>query len=64
MADIKEIRPLTPEWYAYCYEKMNGIMAAVWRCRFPVNVFMWAWVVPLVSIMFTVAVIKHKLRGC
>ena len=64
MKDIKQMRTLSPEWYAEAYHRMNQIMARTWALSFPANVMMWTVIVPVLSLMFSFAVIKHKLRGC
>jgi len=64
MKNIKQMRTLSPEWYAEAYRRMNQLMASIWDMNFPINVLMWAVFVPVIAVMFSGAVIKHKLRGC
>ena len=59
MKNIKQMQTLSPEWYAEAYRRMNQLMGSIWALKFPANVLMWSFMVPLISVMFSTAVIKH-----
>ena len=59
---LRRMAPLSPEWFAEAYYRMNCIVTATWRLKFPVNVVIWSVMVPALTLMFVTGVFKHLFR--
>ena len=62
MKDIKQMRTLSPEWYAEAFRRMASLYKSCFtKLPFPFNLVAWGIMVPFTVIMLTTAVIKHSL---
>jgi hypothetical protein len=62
--NLKQMRTLSPEWYAEAYRRLGNIYKTSLKLTFPINLLVWAVVVPLTTLMFILAIVKHKMAGC